>query len=172
MGGGLWSLDVDWDITPSGESAMEYFRRRPEVPVKGTFSIFAGRGFSVRQTANCNGVVVYPSPISQTPAFRTGRPAESEKFHQFPQKSTESWRCSEGPAGVAGVHIRCAGLRFAPPDVGETDLRPVCIYLNVYNLYTFTYIHPPPRGGELSSRGHFWWSACVRPIPPILIGDN
>ena len=57
MGPGLWSLDVDWSITPSGESTMEYFRRRPEVPVKRTFSIFAGLGFSVGQTANCNRVV-------------------------------------------------------------------------------------------------------------------
>ena len=43
-----------------------YFRRRPEVPVKGRSAKPAGRGFSVCQTANCNRVAVYPSPISQT----------------------------------------------------------------------------------------------------------
>ena len=65
MGPGLWSLDVDWSITPSGESAMEYFRRRPEVPVKRTFSIFAGLAFSVGQTANCDRVVVvFPHPAA------------------------------------------------------------------------------------------------------------
>ena len=42
-----------------------YFRRRPEVPVKRTFSIFAGLAFSVGQTANCDRVVVvFPHPAA------------------------------------------------------------------------------------------------------------
>ena len=70
------------------------------------------------------------------------------KFRKFPRKSTESRRCSEGPAGVAGVHIRCVGLRLAPPDAGETNLSPSIYIIYTIILYILIYIMdmPPPPG--------------------------